>query len=117
MPRLCLVTLTCLALLTPFVPAEETRTPLAWPFRAGPTLNGHAAAAEADELPVEFDIEKKKNVRWSLELEGSGHSTPTVADGKVWLTSATKDGKKQYVWALNAETGDVIFHQIGRAHV
>ena len=112
MPRLCLVTLTCLALLTPFVPAEETRTPLAWPFRAGPTLNGHAAAAEADELPVEFDIEKKKNVRWSLELEGSGHSTPTVADGKVWLTSATKDGKKQYVWALNAETGDVIFHRL-----
>ena len=47
-----------------------------------------------------------------MKLEGFGHSTAVIGHGRIWLTSATEDGTKQYVYCLNAETGEVIHHKL-----
>lgn len=94
------------------VPAWSADTSISWPFRSGPTLNGHVSAADAVGLPTEFDEASGKNVKWKIKLEEFGHSTAIIGDGKVWLTAATNDGTRQYVYCIDAETGKVLHHKL-----
>ncbi|MEQ9412092.1 MAG: PQQ-binding-like beta-propeller repeat protein [Fuerstiella sp.] len=91
-------------------PAEETSLP--WPFRSGPTLDGHVAAADARDLPTEFDEASGSNIRWKTPWEGFGHSTPVIGNGKVWMTAATEDGRRQYVYGIDADSGAVLHHRL-----
>ncbi len=83
-----------------------------WPDRAGPTFDGRAADADAKGLPSEWSEEPQKNVAWKVPLQLEGHSTPIVIDQVVWFTSATKDGKQQYIDAIDARTGQVLHHKL-----
>lgn len=62
----------------------------AWPQFRGPTGQGHAPVCE---VPDKFD--QKSSLRWRTELEGRGWSSPVVADGKVWLTTAIEHERLQ----------------------
>lgn len=83
MPRLPLSAL-ALALALPPLHAE-------WPQFRGPTGQG---VADGRRLPAEWD--RTKNVTWRAELPGLGWSSPAVAGGRVYLTTAVGDpgGKK-----------------------
>ncbi|MEZ6122541.1 MAG: PQQ-binding-like beta-propeller repeat protein [Planctomycetaceae bacterium] len=85
---------------------------LPWPFRNGPTMNGHVAAADAKGLPTSFDENAGRNVRWKVTLEGFGHSAPIIGDRRIWLTSATEDGHQQFVDCFHADTGDVLHRRL-----
>ena len=85
---------------------------LPWPDKCGPRFNGTATPADAVGLPVEWDEESKQNIAWRIPLEGHGHSTPVVGSGRLWLTSATADGRQQYVYCVDAEQGEVIHHKL-----
>jgi outer membrane protein assembly factor BamB len=85
---------------------------LPWPFRNGPLQNGSAAPSDARGVPTEWDEATGKNIAWKIDLEGFGHSTPVVGDGRVWLTTATADGKQQFVYAIDTRTGRVIHHKL-----
>ncbi|MEY4482604.1 MAG: hypothetical protein RL693_56, partial [Verrucomicrobiota bacterium] len=68
-------TLTASLLLTAGIAlAQPATTPLFWPDKQGPTLNGLVAESEQDKLPVEWSEEK--GVAWKTPLEDEGHSTP-----------------------------------------
>ena len=54
-----------------------------WPQFRGPDGQGHA---EASGVPLEWS--EKKNIVWKTPVEGLGWSSPVVADGKIWLTTA-----------------------------
>lgn len=54
-----------------------------WPQFRGPEGNGHA---EAKNLPVEWGPEK--NIAWRTEVPGKGWSSPSLSQGKIYLTSA-----------------------------
>lgn len=84
----------------------------AWPQKTGPTSNGVARGAEAKGLLIEWNEANDKNIAWKVKLDGTGHSTPVVGDGRVWFTSATDDGKQQYVYCIDAETGQPIHHKL-----
>ncbi|MBT5020701.1 MAG: PQQ-binding-like beta-propeller repeat protein [Planctomicrobium sp.] len=92
------------------VDAEETRLP--WPDRGGPTMNGRVAKADAKNLPLKWNEESNLNIAWKVELEGEGHSTPIIGDGRIWLTAATPDGTKQYLYCLAEESGEVLHHKL-----
>lgn len=77
-----------------------------WPDRHGPTLDGRVPMGDADNLPTHWN--ESENIAWSTKLHDEGHSSPVVAGGKVWLTSATKDGKRQYVIAVDENNGKII---------
>ncbi len=51
------------------------------------------------------------HLAWTTEIRHGGHSTPVIGGGKIWLTSATEDGKQQFVDALDATTGEVLHHR------
>ena len=85
---------------------------MSWPVRSGPTLNGHVADADAAGLPVEFDEEAGEGILWKVSLKTLGHSSPIIGHGKVWVTSATKDGKQQFIHAFDADTGKVLHERL-----
>jgi outer membrane protein assembly factor BamB len=85
---------------------------LPWPDKNGPTFDGRALEEEARGLPTTWDEKSGQNVAWKIPVEGQGHSSPVVGEGRVWVTSATVDGKKQLVYVINAATGDVLHHKV-----
>lgn len=92
--------------------AAASDAKLSWPTRSGPTLNGHVSAADAAGLPTEFDEQSGQNIKWKIKLDNFGHSAPIIGHGKIWLTSATEDGTKQYVYCIDAESGSIIHHNL-----
>ncbi|PQO44405.1 serine/threonine protein kinase [Blastopirellula marina] len=86
------------------------QSPAEWTQFRGPTAQGIADGAQ---LPTEWDAEK--NVAWRTELPGVGWSSPVVADGRIYLTTAVpqSDEKKpdQSLRALciSADTGKVLW--------
>jgi outer membrane protein assembly factor BamB len=60
-----------------------------WPQWRGP--NGDGTAPQGDP-PVEWS--ETKNVRWKVEVPGSGSSTPIVWRDRIYLLSAADTGRK-----------------------
>ena len=60
-----------------------------WPAWRGPTGNG---LADNEKFPSSFT--NKKNIKWKVELPGSGSSTPAIWEDNIFITSAvdSKDG-------------------------
>lgn len=64
------------------VVAQQSNT-LDWPQFRGPMGDGHA---NAENLPVQVGDEQ--NLVWKAELPGRGWSSPVIADGQAWMTTA-----------------------------
>jgi outer membrane protein assembly factor BamB len=73
-----------------------------WPEFRGPTGQGTSAAAN---VPVRWG--KSENVAWRAKVPGTGWSSPVLANGRIFLTSAVEDAKGTALRALcfDAETG------------
>ena len=59
-----------------------------WPQFRGPGGQGHSTE---QGLPVEWS--EQKNIRWKVPVPGRGWSSPVVAGGRVWLTTAAPAGR------------------------
>ena len=59
-----------------------------WPEFRGPTGQGHSAERG---LPLEWG--ESRNVIWKTPVPGLGWSTPVVAGGRVWLTTAVRGAR------------------------
>jgi outer membrane protein assembly factor BamB len=94
------------------VPISAASDRLNWPVRTGPTLNWVAGESDAAGLPTAWSEEPSNNIAWKIDLEGFGHSTPIIGFGKVWLTSATEDGKQQFVYCIDQKSGMVLHHKL-----
>ena len=72
-----------------------------WPDFRGPLAQGHSAEKG---LPLEWS--ETKNVVWKVPVAGLGWSTPVIANGRVWLTTAVEQrGISLRAIAFDAETG------------
>jgi hypothetical protein len=78
-----------------------------WNQFRGPSGDGHAATAK---LPTEWD--RKKNVAWRKEIPGLGWSSPVVAAGRIYLTTAVPSGGGYSLRALclDARSGAVVWN-------
>jgi len=76
----------------------------AWPRFLGAKQNNTVEGAS--KLPVTWD--PAKNVRWRTEIPGEGWSSPLVADGRVWLTTATQDGLSLRAVAVDLASGKIL---------
>lgn len=71
-----------------------------WPEWRGATGQG---VSSAKNLPVSWS--ETSNVAWKIKLPGRGHSTPVIADGRVWLTtSIDKQASKKDAAARRAKS-------------
>lgn len=80
-----------------------------WSWR-GPTGNGHAAPAKRDNIPAKWSA--SDNVIWKSDVPGRGHSSPIVADGKIFLTTADEKQKKQSVLCYDLESGKQLWEKL-----
>src|SRR5262245_37804765 len=58
-----------------------------WPQFRGPTGQGISTERR---LPLEWS--DTRNIIWKTEVPGLGWSSPVVAAGRIWLTTATTEG-------------------------
>ncbi len=81
--RLCTIQTTAiLAAIAPILLAAD------WPQWRGPNFNGSAPEADPPTTWSESD-----HVKWRLSIPGAGTSSPIVAGGKIFLTTAIPVGK------------------------
>ena len=86
-------------------PLSPTASPATW-FLAGCLLATGALASDwasfrgpgargiknAQNLPIDWNPETGKNIRWRIEVPGLGHSSPVVSGNRLFVTSAITAG-------------------------
>ncbi len=85
--------------------AENSR--LDWPEFRGPTGQGHAIG---EKIPVQWSA--TNNVAWQSAIPGKGWSSPVLASGQVFLTSAVEEGSaiSLRVIAVEASSGKLAWN-------
>lgn len=83
-----------------------------WPQFRGPGSDGHVSGP-----PTPLEWSDTKNVVWKTPIDGLGWSSPAVANGMVYLTTAVpRDGGLSLrALALNGTTGKVVWDREVRA--
>ncbi len=74
-----------------------------WSQFRGPHGNGHTAATN---LPLNWT--ETENVVWKKEIHSRGFSSPVIWGQQIWLTTATKDGRKLFAVCVDKDTGKVL---------
>ena len=89
-------------LLVPLLLACQAGRAIAqeWPQFRGPDGQGHSAERG---LPIEWS--ESQNVAWKVPVPGRGWSSPVVAAGRVWLTTATTTGRETSLRLLSFDAG------------
>jgi outer membrane protein assembly factor BamB len=92
----CLWTGCLLAVMASSATAEN------WPRFRGPT--GQGISTETN-LPLTWSA--SENVAWKRPIDGEGWSSPVIWDDRVFVTTATDEGKSCHVLSIDRRTGDV----------
>jgi outer membrane protein assembly factor BamB len=74
-----------------------------WPEFRGPTGQGHS-----DERGLPLAWSETKNVRWKVAVPGRGWSSPAIRGDRVWLTTATEEGKSLRAISVDRNTGAIL---------
>ncbi len=74
-----------------------------WPQFRGQT--GQGVSAERG-LPLTWS--ETKNVRWKVAIPGRGWSSPVIQGDRIWLTTATEEGKSLRAIAVDINTGAIL---------
>lgn len=77
-----------------------------WPEFRGPTSYGLTDA----NLPLQWS--ESENVRWKFSVHGIGWSTPVIANGRAWFTTATEDGRQMSILCYDVATGKALFDRV-----
>ena len=80
-----------------------------WPQFRGPNADGHVKGPAS---PLEWS--DSKSVAWKTAIPGLGWSSPALANGKVFLTTAVPNdgGLSLRALALDAKTGKIILNKL-----
>jgi outer membrane protein assembly factor BamB len=89
-----------------FVACLTGRANVDWPEMRGPTQNGYAPNKG---LPIDWS--EKQNIKWKTEIPLRGWSTPAIADGKIWLTTADRDGHDFFVICVDEASGKIVVNK------
>lgn len=76
-----------------------------WPEFRGPSGQGHSAERG---LPLTWS--ETKNVKWKTQIPGKGWSSPAILGDKIWLTTATEEGKSLRAVCVDLKTGEVLLN-------
>ena len=101
-----------------------------WPQFRGPRASG---VDTEKALPVEWNVESGRNVRWQTSLPGLGHASPVVWADRIYIATAIGPSDKElkvglygdikplkeegaYQWrllAVNRASGEIIWNVLG----
>jgi outer membrane protein assembly factor BamB len=75
-----------------------------WSQFRGPEGNGHI---NTTSLPLEWS--ENKNISWKTAIHDRGWSSPVIWNNQIWMTTATKNGKKIFAVCVDKETGKILY--------
>jgi outer membrane protein assembly factor BamB len=75
-----------------------------WPRFRGPNGTG---VADDKGVPVKWAA--ADGVLWKTPIPGRGNSSPVVSGGRVFLQSASADGRERLLLCLDAGTGEILW--------
>ncbi len=90
--------------IRPVMPAPNAH--LHWPCFRGPTGQGIALEPE---FPLTWS--KTENIIWSAELSGRGNSSPVIWGDRIFLTSASKDGRTRELFCYSRARGELMWER------
>ena len=86
--------------------AGQVATTKDWPEFRGPTGQGHSIATN---VPVFWSA--TSNVMWKVAIPGEGWSSPVLANGKIYLTTAVSEGETSLrVLCVDAADGKILWN-------
>lgn len=72
-----------------------------------PQFRGLAAGhTEVKDLPLTWS--ETEHVKWKTPLPGEGWSSPVVANGQIWMTSAVDEGASLHALCCDLQTGKLL---------
>ncbi len=74
-----------------------------WPEFRGPTGQGYS-----DERGLPLTWSETKNVKWKVAIPGKGWSSPAIQGDRIWLTTATEEGKSLRAICVDRNTGAML---------
>lgn len=99
---LCTLLPIAISLISPHLAADD------WNQWRGPS--GRGIAAGGNSVPTEFS--PTKNVIWSAQVVGAGHSSPTVVGNLVVVTTADQTNQQQAILGFDRASGKPAFTTI-----
>jgi outer membrane protein assembly factor BamB len=72
-----------------------------------PQFRGPGGQGVSDEKNVPLTWSETKNVRWKTAIPGRGWSSPVIQGDRIWLTTATEDGRSLRAISVNVNTGAI----------
>ncbi|MBA4062807.1 MAG: serine/threonine protein kinase [Isosphaera sp.] len=78
-----------------------------WPVWRGPRSDGTVSGTG---FPLTWSA--TENVRWKTELPGTGHSSPVVSKGKVFVTGCVEAEKKRVLYCVDRATGKIAWEKV-----
>ena len=76
-----------------------------WPQFRGPSGQGYS-----DESGLPLTWSETKNVRWKVAIPGKGWSSPVIQGDRIWLTTATEEGKSLRAVSVDRNTGAIVLN-------
>jgi outer membrane protein assembly factor BamB len=77
-----------------------------WPGWRGPRADGTVADSG---YPLTWTA--TDNVRWKAAIPGTGHSSPVVSRGRVFVTSCIEPERRRMLYCLDRATGKVLWER------
>jgi outer membrane protein assembly factor BamB len=86
--------------------AGATATAEDWPAWRGPRSDGTVT-----EKGFPLTWTDTQNVKWKTELRGTGHSSPVVSKGKVFVAGCVEAEKKRVLYCVDRATGKILWER------
>ena len=74
-----------------------------WPEFRGPSGQGHSGERG---LPLTWS--ESQHVKWKVAIPGKGWSSPAIQGDRIWLTTATEEGKSLRAICVERNTGTIL---------
>jgi outer membrane protein assembly factor BamB len=94
--------------IQPVLPAPGAESQ--WPCFRGPTGQGIALETE---FPLTWS--PTENILWKVELSGRGHSSPVIWGDRLFITSASRDGKTRELFCFSRAQGQLLWKRTAPA--
>ncbi|MBI1311196.1 PQQ-binding-like beta-propeller repeat protein [bacterium] len=79
-----------------------------WPCWRGPRGDGTSLE---EGIPTAWNGETGQNIRWKVELPGSGHSSPVIWDDRIFVAACLEDSQERILLCLDRHTGRTLWQQ------
>lgn len=75
-----------------------------WPQFRGPLGDG---VSDSKNLPLSWS--EAQNVKWKTPIPGKAWSSPVLWGNRIWMTTATPDGRELYAVCVDRESGKIVY--------